>query len=396
MEKYIRIKQVGCNSKIKMVSRKNLSELFFPHDNKPQHLKALDGLRGIAVLLVLLSHTSGANMFFHTSLNFKNSGKIGVYLFFVLSAYLLDRQIAIAFMKNKSSKKYWKNYFLRRSLRIYPLFVMSLLLHGLFTLLGINTVIDKFIDVPLHMILAKGESVFWSIPVEFKYYFISPLIMYSCHRFLKWDKQKLFIFFITLTGFTFTIQLIHPLSSPSTLRYFPIFIVGTFISIYELIFRDEIKQFHNPRMINIGGVSAFLIILITIPFFFDKIFGFKFDFLSAMFYFPYAVIWGIVLLSAKYGNGLIRKLLESKFLRFIGVISFSLYLFHMLFIEYVRQLTIPQNLKIYLFFILTFLFSCLSYLIIERPLSKIRLHSRDLNSKIYKNKELQPTKVNRK
>lgn len=39
---------------IKMVSRKNLSKLFFSHDNKPQHLKALDGLRGIAVLLVLL------------------------------------------------------------------------------------------------------------------------------------------------------------------------------------------------------------------------------------------------------------------------------------------------------------------------------------------------------
>lgn len=374
-----------------MTSRKKISALFFPHDDKRQHLKALDGLRGVAVLLVLLSHTSGANMFFHTALNFKNTGKIGVYLFFVLSAYLLDRQIAMAFMKNSASKKYWKNYFLRRFLRIYPLFVISLLLHGLFTFMGINTVIDKMIDIPLHMILVKGESVFWSIPVEFKYYLISPFIIYICQRFLKWEKQKLFVFFIILTGFALAVQFVHPLSSPSTLRYFPIFIVGTFISVYELIFSVEILKKSNLRIINFGGGTAFLIIIITMPFLFFKLFGSKLDFLSAKFYLPYAIIWGIVLLSAKYGNGLIRKLLESKFLRFIGVISFSLYLFHMLFIDYLIQVDMPQNLKIYLFFILSILFSCFTYLFIERPLSKIRLHSKDLNSKAYINRDLLTT-----
>lgn len=371
-----------------MTSRRKISKLFFPHDNKPQHIKALDGLRGVAVLLVLMSHTSGANMFFHTALNFKNTGKIGVYLFFVLSAYLLDRQIAMAFMKNSASKKYWKNYFLRRFLRIYPLFVISLFLHGLFTFMGINTVINKWIDIQLHMILVKGESVFWSIPVEFKYYLISPFIIYICHQFLKWEKQKLFVFFLILTGFALAVQFVYPLSSPSTLRYFPIFIVGTFISVYEIIFRDEIQKNNNSLIINFGGVTAFLIIIITMPFLFFKLFGSKLDFLSAKFYLPYAIIWGIVLLSAKYGNGLIRKLLEFKFLRFIGVISFSMYLFHMLFIDYVRQVDIPQNLKIYLFFILTILFSCLTYLLIERPLSKIRWHSKNLNSKTYINRDL--------
>ena len=108
-----------------------INKLFFPHDNKREHFKALDGLRGVAVLLVLLSHSSNANLFFHEFLNFQRIGKVGVYLFFVLSAYLLDRQIALAFMTKKSSKGYWKNYFLRRFLRIYPLFVVALILHGL-------------------------------------------------------------------------------------------------------------------------------------------------------------------------------------------------------------------------------------------------------------------------
>lgn len=104
---------------------------FFPHDNDPEHSKALDDLRGIAVMLVLLSHASNVGIHFQYLLNFQKIGKAGVYLFFVLSAYLLDRQIAIAFINNKSSKLYWKNYFVRRFLRIYPLFVIALIFQAI-------------------------------------------------------------------------------------------------------------------------------------------------------------------------------------------------------------------------------------------------------------------------
>lgn len=123
---------------------------------------------------MLLSHSGNAKIFLHESLDFHGIGKTGVYLFFVLSAYLLDRQIALALMTNSSNIYYWKNYFLRRFLRIYPLFFISLIIHWLFTVFGIKTVIDNLSDIPLHLLLLKGESVFWSIPVEFKYYFLSP------------------------------------------------------------------------------------------------------------------------------------------------------------------------------------------------------------------------------
>lgn len=349
------------------------NSLFFPHDTKKEHFKALDGLRGIAVLFVLLSHSSNLNIFIHEYFNFQEIGKVGVYLFFVLSAYLLDRQIAQAFMKNKSTKSYWSNYFLRRFLRIYPLFFVALILHGILTLMGFSTVIDTLKDIPDHMLLLRAESIFWSIPVEFKYYFISPLILLICHKYLHWDKLKISLLLLGIILVTILIEWWYILPIVSTLKYFPIFMVGTLISIYELIYQDKILKNVKSWIFSSLGIVSLLIIALTIPFYFEHIFGFRLDIHSSLFYFPYACAWGLVLLAAKYGTGLIKWIFEIKLLRFIGTISFSMYLFHMPILSFVNKLTIPAGLKIYAFFLLAIVFSSLSYLLIERPLSKVRI-----------------------
>ena len=94
-----------------------LDRVFFPHDNKLNHVKSLDGLRGVAVLMVLLSHSSNQELYLF-GMDFKGIGSFGVYLFFILSSYLLDRQIAQNLLKHKTNKGYWMNYALRRFLRI--------------------------------------------------------------------------------------------------------------------------------------------------------------------------------------------------------------------------------------------------------------------------------------
>jgi len=353
---------------------RGLINLFFTNDNKSNHFKSLDGLRGIAVLLVLLSHSSNESIFFHEMINFHSAGKIGVYLFFVLSAYLLDRQIAIAFKEKKSNKQYWKNYFLRRFLRIYPLFIIALIIHGLFTIIGIETVINKITDIPLHMALVKGESIFWSIPVEFKYYFISPFILWICNKYLNWAKYKVLLFFIFLLLLTIAIELIFHLPQISTLRFFPIFLVGTIISIYELFYIKNKYRFNYKRFYNFIGAISFLLILISFPFYSLKFFNYKMKIHTSIFYLPYAILWGIILLSARFGMGFFRKFLELKFLRFMGIISYSAYLFHFPILKLILAFETPQFLKVYIFFALTLMLSSLSYLLIERPLSKIRIN----------------------
>lgn len=349
-----------------------IDEYFFPHDNKPEHFKALDGLRGLAVLLVLLSHSSFGEIFIHEFLDFRRIGKVGVYLFFVLSAYLLDRQIAQAFMSQKTDKRYWANYIVRRTLRIYPLFFVALLSYGALHLLGFRSVIDRFNDIPKHLLLISGEGIFWSIPVEFKYYLISPFIMLFCHKYLRWERIKLLILFALLTAFALFVEMTYHLPTFSTLRYLPIFLVGTVISIYELTSKNELTN-ASPSFFNLAGILSLFVIILTTPSFFNLAFGYKFDIHSSVYYLPYAILWGIVLIAAKYGKGLLNHLLELKFLRFLGTISFSVYLFHMPIIAFVMDINIPASLKFYLFFFLTVLFSSASFLLIERPLSKIRI-----------------------
>ncbi|NVO04069.1 MAG: acyltransferase [Bacteroidetes bacterium] len=354
---------------------KVILKLIFENDLKANHFKALDGLRGIAILFVLLSHSSNASVFIHKNLNFQGIGNMGVYLFFVLSAYLLDRQIAIAFITKKSSKQYWMNYILRRFLRIYPLFAIALISYGILTYYGHKTVIDKLIDVPLHLALVRGEGVFWSIPVELKYYIISPLIMLICHKYLKWYSKKVIYFFLSVIFVLIMIESIFNLPNISTLKYIPIFLTGTFFSVIELLHKKSFKQKKFSKIIEIVGLISIGLILIVTFGFFKHTFSGYFNFRNSVFYLPFAIFWVVILIASKYGLGIIKHFLEIKWIRFLGTISFSVYLIHkpILFAVNNEHFGISSNLKIYVFFIVTILLSTLSFLLIEKPLSKIRI-----------------------
>ncbi|GAB5528382.1 MAG: hypothetical protein Roseis3KO_01590 [Roseivirga sp.] len=126
-------------------------------------------------------------------------------------------------------------------------------------------------------------------------------------------------------------------------------------------------------LFNMLGVLVLIGILITNPFFFEKLFGFKPYFGSSIGSMIYGLFIGILLLSAKTENGIIKRILEFKFLRFLGVCSYSLYLFHMPVLAFLKQSKLPDELKIWVFFIATILLSSLTYLLIERPLSKINI-----------------------
>jgi peptidoglycan/LPS O-acetylase OafA/YrhL len=150
------------------------------------HFASLDGLRGIAVLFVLISHLSNNQLLLLPYVNFGGSGKYGVYLFFVLSSYLLDRQIAKAMLLEKATARFWINYFFRRFLRIYPLYLLVLVINYTMSENGNALFIDlSSTELWQHIILQEGYSVFWSIPVEFKYYFFSPLVMLAFNHLLK-------------------------------------------------------------------------------------------------------------------------------------------------------------------------------------------------------------------
>jgi len=350
-----------------------LGKLIFPHDQRPDHFKALDGLRGLAVLLVLLSHSSNHGMKFTPWLDFGGAGKIGVYLFFVLSAYLLDRQIAIKLRSGTANSLYWKNYILRRFLRIYPLFLLALICQLWLYNMNISAVIHDGGDVAEHMALLKGVDIFWSIPVEFKYYLLSPCILLICHYVLRWRIMAMAALFAVITVGSIMIGLKTELSNLSTILYLPIFIIGTIAAIYELM-KDEKGLLRFGTLLDAVGLTSLAIIIITLPYYLKSLFGSELELRGTIFFLPYAGLWGLMLLAAKHGRGVVRRIFEWRGIRFIGVVSYSAYLFHMPVINLMQTFPdMPSWLKTVVFLMITFIVSSISYLLFEKPLSRIRL-----------------------
>ncbi|MBU6159230.1 MAG: acyltransferase [Bacteroidetes bacterium] len=356
--------------------QKKINEHFFYKDKNTNHVKVLDGLRGLAILIVLLAHSSNAQLFFHEHLNFQKTGKIGVYLFFVLSSYLLDKQIIKAYRDNKISGKYWWNYVLRRLLRIYPLFIISLLIYFALFNLGMTKTNWNLNHVLKHLLLIEGRSFYWSIAMEMKYYLISPLLLLMIHKYLKWDARLSFMFLTLLIASSIMATFSFPAIKFSIIGYLPIFLTGTLMAYFEIIMSNSFEKLINHKAFAKAGIISLTIIIITIPYYFTIITGYTIDLRTVYFYFPFAILFAIIIFSTMGKSTLMRRIFEWKILRFFGVISFSLYIFHMLVLRLSMEINIIENMKIYLFFILTILFSSFSYLIIEKPLSKINLLKR--------------------
>jgi peptidoglycan/LPS O-acetylase OafA/YrhL len=83
-----------------------------------KHIAQLDGLRGLAVLLVLLAHSAIAFTRVPALKWIDAYGSLGVQLFFVLSGFLITRIL----LDSKDTPHFFRNFFVRRSLRIYPLY----------------------------------------------------------------------------------------------------------------------------------------------------------------------------------------------------------------------------------------------------------------------------------
>ncbi len=160
------------------------------------HIKSLDGLRGIAILMVLLFHfmppRPTASLAGNLINNLWTFGCSGVDLFFVLSGFLITGILLDA----RGSAHYFRNFYARRALRIFPLyygilFVGTLVVPrlGLFRselptghtwwwwLYLSNVRHSLFHEVP------RGWfGIYWSLAVEEHFYLLWPAVICFCSR----------------------------------------------------------------------------------------------------------------------------------------------------------------------------------------------------------------------
>lgn len=163
-----------------------------------QHIGALDGLRGIAILLVLFYHYGSSARDFgfdHPLLKASAIGWCGVDLFFVLSGFLIT---GILF-DSRDNAHYYRNFYARRALRVFPVYYSALIVVVILSLAwpgaghwGTHSnwwlafYLTNFLIAVAGPAAAGITSHFWSLAVEEHFYLFWPMLVawLSRHRII--------------------------------------------------------------------------------------------------------------------------------------------------------------------------------------------------------------------
>ncbi|HEY4884800.1 MAG TPA: acyltransferase [Myxococcales bacterium] len=162
------------------------------------HLPGLDGVRGFAILMVMGVHFVGdvtpRNFGERLAVKLGNYGVLGVDVFFVLSGFLITGLLLDA----KGESHYFRNFYARRTLRIFPLyyFVLALLFLVLPSVAALPPALEEsrvhqawlWTYTANFYIAAKASwalpyvSHFWSLAIEEHFYLLWPLVVFSFRR----------------------------------------------------------------------------------------------------------------------------------------------------------------------------------------------------------------------
>jgi len=342
---------------------------------KSSHLPALDAVRGIAACLVVFAHILGP----------LKLGATGVLIFFVLSGFLITWLLLRELERTGEISIH--NFYVRRTLRIFPAFyvfwvvcvVVAHVTHASFSwaeaIASFFYMGDYYTAIhPSHAHQIMGIT--WSLGVEEKFYLLWPAIFLMLRK----DLAKLLRVALFLTGFIWLYRtlaciylhlpvdyllysfdsrfadillgcsfalalklgLLEPvLAAAVRIKAFPLWLTAVLVSLTILEHRMSVRLFYIFALpLSTVVVAALLVQLI-----------FKAD-------------------SRGY------RWLEHPVLRFVGRISYSLYLYHIVVIRSVEHLFPHLRLRwaYSLMWIGSFIAAYMSYKIIEQPF--LRLKSR--------------------
>lgn len=352
--------------------------------NNNLQLDALDGLRGFAALIVVLSHMSNKSMYFLPFLDARGIGKSGVFLFFLLSSFLLSRAL-IKKGANAFSLASINHYAQRRFFRIYPLYFLYLLLALSSTMLASLFLNKVNVGVPFsltvrdffeHIFLIAGKGVTWSIAVEFKFYFILPILIFITQLIktkLSYISEILFLLFLI-----YITQLVSPqneslANDSSLLPYMCIFLFGTLIAVIQCeIESGKINRALLKSLVPLSYLSLLLLLIMTPTGSFFILGEIESNYFHKYFI-QHAVLWSIVLLAIINFKTKSSSFFKSKYLVFYGNLSFSIYLFHPIFIGLAQYLTLGTYTSAWFVLFCSTITSYVSFKLLEQPVSKYKV-----------------------
>lgn len=311
-----------------------------------RHILALDGLRGTAILLVIMLHATEAFGRVHPVApgvgKVLNIGFTGVDLFFVLSGFLISGIL----LDSKGSPSYFRVFYIRRTLRIFPLYYAYLALIFVVLPLVSAPIRNNYSELRAHQLwywtylgnvlnaIQGGWRMdgaltthFWSLAVEEQFYLIWPtVVLFLSSKSLR----KLCIAIIVVTPFLrlgLRIANVNPIAVyVLTICRADALALGALIAVTLRADggRALIRRYAARALITAG------IVLVAIGAW-RRGFG-QFDIVvGTIGYSAWAAFYGAMLSAAVTGPPRaewIGTLLSARWLRFFGKYSYAMYVFH--------------------------------------------------------------------
>lgn len=383
-----------------------------PMDNGPQEIRALDGLRAVAALSIVIFHTLLFIQFEYTPLSIAVNHawyylSTGVDLFFVLSGFLLFLPYVRALL-DSSPLPSARRFYRRRALRILPAYWVCLAILVALKLLVRHVPFSPG-DVAAHIVLVNDSfpqfnrdynGPFWTLAVEAQFYVLLPLMALLVARVCgrRRSPSRIAGGILVLIALALVLRLIDTLviaslpasqaitTSPGGIfvmatfgmqgKYLEVFAVGMLCALLYVLSVE--RKMLTTRQIRRLGLAALAVTVgcmaLAIP---------RVDLAGVMVVpgmqwgaqeigYPLLVGLGFggMVLAILWGGSWIRYPFEFAPMRTIGLISYSLYLWHLPIIH--GDVPLFAHLPLIVVLAGVFLVAYLSYQFVERPFLKRR------------------------
>ncbi len=340
------------------------------------HIKSLDGIRAISVMLVFWSHMDLWHIF---------PGFFGVNVFFLLSGFLITTlMIREHAARGRISIK---EFYIRRALRILPPMYLVLATGVVLTVLGIlpgtidaRSVIMQSLHLTNYYLISvadphfvPGLGVYWSLAVEEHFYLVFPFVFFLCYPLMGPRKMAALLLAVAMAVLAWRIVIVlrHPASPDRTA-------VATDTRIDSILWGCILALWRNPALDPSSAqplgslkncILALMILTATFALysseFFKETIRYTLESMSLIPLFCAAMLndrWYVV------------RLLNTKPLRWLGQISYTFYLSHFMFFKLVHGNfpLWPRMLTALVVLTATLLFCQLVRIAVEAPLARIR------------------------
>lgn len=335
------------------------------------NIDVLDGVRGLAVLMVLASHTG--------LLHLETHGAVGVWLFFCLSAFLLTMPYARR-PERVAQPAQLRHYVSRRLRRILPAYYLVITISFFY---GREA---DFAYLARHLLFLRADGILWTIPQEMLFYLLLPPLA-ALHPYLVRG---------SLPGAALVLALVATLANLYLdASVFALNGNGRWLPFHLGIFATGMAfcyAYHWPplaalcarpavnRALDAFGLLLLLLLFATARHYHESYLADVpgLGSLRAPMGWNYPGTYGVacsalIFVALVCPGGWLHRLLSSFPLRALGIVSFSFYLLHVVVRDKFLSFGYPMGAPLFLATLaVTYALSCAVYGLVERPFMRIR------------------------